>query len=149
MTRRPLLVLAALAVLAAPAAAQPTPVKDLADLFPPDTLAYAEVVKPAEIARAVSAFAKGTIIEDMNAFMAKWRDKRGDGYFPDVMMLGTFSAFAGPEAMAEAARLQGAAVALTNIDKKGDPEIVGVILPGQSNVPGFIMRMIMTVDGSM
>jgi hypothetical protein len=149
MTRRFALAFALLAALAAPAAAQPTPVKDTADLFPADTLLFVDVVKPAEVAREVSAFIKGTPIENMSEFMAKWYAKLGDGYYPDAMMLGTFSAFAGPEAMAEAARMQGAALAITGVSKKGEPEIVGVILPGQSNVPGFVMRIIMSVDMTM
>jgi hypothetical protein len=147
MIRRHALALLMLIALAAPAAAQP--VKDTADLFPADTLLFVDVVKPADIGREVTAYAKGTPIENMNEYMAKWRAKLGDGYFPDAMMLGMISAFAGPEAMAEAARMQGAAVALTGIDKKGDPEIVGVVLPGQSNVPGFILRMFMTADSTM
>src|SRR5438309_1718959 len=132
MTSRHALALALLAALAAPAAGQPAPVKDTADLFPTDTLLFVDVVKPAEIAREVSAFAKGTPVENMNEYLAKWYAKLGDGYFPDAMMLGTFSAFAGPEAMAEASRMQGAAVAITGVNKKGEPEIVGVILPGHS-----------------
>src|SRR5437763_15759878 len=147
MTRRNALALVLLAALAAPLAAQqPLPVKDTADLFPADTLLFLDIVKPADIAREVTAFTKGTPVENTNEFMAKWHAKLGDGYYPDAMMLGTFSAFAGPEMMAEAARMQGAAVALTGVDKKGEPEIVGVILPGQSNVPGFVIRMIMSVD---
>src|SRR6266581_4936953 len=126
MTRRHALALALLAALAAPAAAQ---VKDTADFFPADTLLFLDVVKPADIVREVSAFTKGTPVENTNEYMATWHAKLGDGYYPDAMMLGTFSAFAGPEAMAEVARMQCAAVALTRVDKKGEEQIVGVSVP--------------------
>lgn len=140
----------ALLALAAPAtAAEPVKVADAADLFPPDTIAYAEVVKPAELAKTVAAFTTGTIIDDMMPFMAKWREKHGDGFFPAREMIGVFSAFAAPEALAEFSRMQGAAVAFTGMTKEGDPDITGIILAGESNVPGFFLRVILTAEGSM
>jgi hypothetical protein len=134
------------AVLASPVAAQP--VKDLADLFPPDSLLYVEVVKPAEIAQNFSALIKGSILEDMIPFMAKWREKdQNGGLFLERQMLGMLSAFAGPEILAEVSRLQGAALAITGLDKKQEPNVVFVMLPGQSNLPGFFMRIaLMTAD---
>src|SRR5580704_3786631 len=48
-------------------------VDDLADLFPPESLFYFEVVKPADISRQVATALKGTILEDMPSYMTKWR----------------------------------------------------------------------------
>jgi hypothetical protein len=142
-------VLAAAVFLPAAALAQPVQVKDPADLFPPDSLLYAEVTKPAELSRDVAAFIKGSVVEDMTQFMSKWREKKGDGYFMAAEMMAMMSAFAGPEALAEFKRMQGAAVAVTGVNKKNDPEFVFVLLAGDSNVPNFIMRMFMTVDFSL
>src|SRR5262245_22840076 len=47
MRRRSLICALSIAIFApAIASAQPVQVKDLADLFPPDTLAYAEITRP-------------------------------------------------------------------------------------------------------
>src|SRR5262249_2630987 len=37
-------------------------------------------------------------------------------------------------------RVQGAAFAITGISKKGEPDMVGLVLAGESNMPGLIMR---------
>ncbi len=147
MLRRSLLcALAAAILLPAAAVAQPVQVKDPADLFPPDSLFYAEVTKPADLTRDVAAFIKGSVVEDMTLFMSKWREKKGDGYFMASEIVGMLSAFAGPEALAEFKRMQGAAFAMTGLNKKNEPEWAVVLLAGESNVPNFIMRMFMTVD---
>lgn len=146
MIRRILLLVLAAAMLPAAAEAQPVSVKDPAELFPPDSLLYAEVVKPADISRAVGQFVKGSVVEDMTEFMSKWREKKGDGYFMESEIIATLSAFAGPEALAEYRRIQGAAFAITGLNKKNEPELAFVLLAGDSHIPNFIMRMYLTVD---
>jgi hypothetical protein len=65
-------VVAILGVFAHPApAAEPT---DVADLFPPGTLAYAELTNPAELAPQLAALFKGTVLEDSIPFIHKRKD---------------------------------------------------------------------------
>src|SRR5262249_29268227 len=59
---------------------------------------------------------------------------------------GYSSMFAGPEMVAEFGRLRGGAVALTGFNSDLEPEIVGILLSGNSNGPTFIMRTALTVD---
>ena len=62
--------------------------------------------------------------------MQKWREKNGEGFYRGTEMFGIFGAFIGPEMLAEAKRLQGGAFAITGVTKKGDPELIGVLLSG-------------------
>src|SRR5262249_58276282 len=48
-----------------------------------------------------------------------------------------------PEALAEAGRLQGGAVALTGFTKDGEEEYVAVLLTGESQVPTFALRVLL------
>jgi hypothetical protein len=146
ISRRLQCVLAAALMLPAAALAQPVQVKDPADLFPPDALFYTEVTRPADLSRDVAAFIKGSVVEDMTLFMSKWREKKGEGYFMAAQIMGMMSAFAGPEALTEFKRMQGAAFGVTGLTKKNEPEFAFVLLAGDSNVPNFIMRMFMVAD---
>jgi hypothetical protein len=140
MLRKVILPLLAVLLLASGLKAQ-TPVKDPAELFPADTLVYLELVKPAEVAGELSGYIKGSVLDDLPAYMSKLREKQPDAFF--FMPLGMMSALFGPEALNEAKRLQGGAVAMTGW-KNNAPEIVGFILAGDSNVPNFIMRMMLS-----
>jgi hypothetical protein len=125
---------------ASPALGQPASVKDPADLFPADTLFFAELTRPADVARDVEALIRGSILDDLPSYMAKLRGKNPDrfGYASEGPLV--LSSLLGPEAMAEFKRGQGAALAITGINKKGEPDFVGFVLTGESNVPGFFMR---------
>jgi hypothetical protein len=125
--------------------------RDVADLFPAQTLAYLEFRQPDRLSREVAALLRGSVLDDMPAVMSKFRDKRGDNgmFFFDDYLIGTFGLFASPEVIAEFGRLQGGAVALTGFTKNMEPEIVGVLLSGTSNAPTFFMRTVLTMDGSM
>ena len=127
-----------------PASAQTPVVKDPAELFPPDTLLYVELTKPAAISDQVASLVRGSLLDDLPTFMYKWQEKRGDRFFRDAEVFGIFSTFVGPEALAEVKRLQGAAVAITGVNKRAEPEVVGFVLSGESNVPGFIMRAVLS-----
>jgi hypothetical protein len=122
--------------------------KDTAELFPAQTLAYLEFRQPDKLSREAATLIKGSALEDMPALLAKYREKRGDNrnFWFDDYIVGSFSLFIGPEAIAEFARLGGGAVALTGIDKNQQPEIVGIILSGQSNAPTFLMRAFLTLS---
>jgi hypothetical protein len=125
--------------------------RDAADLFPAQTLAYLEFRQPDRLSREVAALLRGSAFEDMPAVLAKHREKRGDDgrFFFEEMIFGEFTMFASPEVVAEFGRLGGGAVALTGFTKDLEPEIVGILLSGNSNGPTFVMRTILTVDNTM
>jgi hypothetical protein len=134
-------VLSSLAVLLLASGLQAqTPVKDPAELFPPDTLVYLELVKPAEVGGELNGYIKGSALDDLPAYMAKLREKQPDSFF---FGFGMMSAMICPEALNEARRFQGGAVAMTGW-KNNAPEIAGFVLAGDSNVPNFIMRMMLS-----
>ena len=110
--------------------------KDVAELFPADSLAYLEMCKPGETAKDIAAFFKGSILENPLPTLDKMRETNGAG----VREAGLFTAFFGPEMVKEANRFQGVAVALTGFDKRGNPEFTAVVLTGASQLPGFVMR---------
>ena len=136
--------LLAVLLVAVPAMAQPAPVKDPAELFPPDTLLFAELTQPAAVSDHIAGLLHGSVFDDVPAYLEKWYEKHGENnFFSEGRVLSIFSAFLSRETLAEAKRLQGGAVALTGVNKKGNPEIVGFLLTGDSNVPAFIMRMVL------
>ena len=68
----------ALALSVAPAApAQaPKPTPDVADFFPADVLAYAEVSRPALVAGELKALAKGSVLDDILPHLDKIRERQ-------------------------------------------------------------------------
>jgi hypothetical protein len=146
MKLRMLLLGAALALLPLTAQAQ---VKDPAELFPSHALAYLEVCKPAQLARETEALLKGSYLDNLPVRMARFREKLGDRedfFFYDSWMIGSVGIIFSPEMLAEFGRLQGGAVALTGFTKDKEPEIVGVVLAGDSNAPTFLLRMYLSMD---
>jgi hypothetical protein len=123
-------------------------IKDTAELFPAQTLAYLEVRQPARLSREITALFKGTALENLQETLADFRAKHDNerdnlwGMYA-FMELGLFLS---PEMINEFGRLQGGAVALTGFNPDEGPEIVGVILNGESNLPTFIMRAYLTGD---
>jgi hypothetical protein len=125
-------------------------VKDLAELFPARTKAYLEINQVAQVVKEVQALLKGSCLEDMPRSLEKLGvPMREDPYgfrYGSRMMLG-MGLFLGPEVLSEVSRFGGGAVAITDIPKDLDqpPEAVGVLRTGDSNLPGFYMRMMMTM----
>jgi hypothetical protein len=83
----------------------------------------------------------------MPAVMAKFREKLGDNdnywFGSEVSFL---TVFVSPEMISEAGRLQGAAFAVTGVTKDG-PEMVFVVLSGESNIPSLMLRSILSTGG--
>jgi hypothetical protein len=133
-----------LLALTGPLPAQP---KDPAELLPADTLAYLELREPGQIAKELSALIKGSDLENMATTLARFREKLPPGAdYWRLQDLGVFGLFLSPEVLAEATRMQGAAVAVTGIGKDGEPEVVAVVLAGESHGPTFILRAYLTMD---
>ncbi len=146
--RAPWQAAAVLAVLGLTAAAR-AEVKDAAELLPAQTLACVEVRQPERLAREISALVKGSALDDMPAVMAKFREKLGDNmpfyFFNEAAVM---SLLFSPEMINECGRVQGGVVAVTGINKDG-PEVVGVVLAGDSNLPTFYLRAMLTADYSV
>src|SRR5665213_2726643 len=122
-------------------------VKDAAELLPAQTLACAEVRQPERLAREIAVLLKGSELEDMPAVMARFREKLGDNnqQFWIFYAYAMESVLLSPEMINECGRIQGGIVAVTGVNKDG-PEVVGIILAGDSNFPTFYMRAMLTVS---
>jgi hypothetical protein len=134
-------------LLVAPAPAEG---RNPAELLPAETLAYLELHQPARLSREVAGLIRGSALEDMAQTMAKFRARLTDGDdFSRMfagMEYGTFGLFVCPEMLSEAARMEGAVVAVTGVNKDG-PEIVAILFPGTSNFPGLYLRAFVMVSG--
>jgi len=136
-------------VLAGPALAQP---KDPAELFPAQTLAYAELRQPDKLSRELTGLIKGSALEDLAAVFAKARTERGDT--PDNVyygrgLFGELGLLISPEGLAEFGRLGGGAVAITGWNKEDGPEVVGVIYPGECNLFMMYLRGYLAADSEI
>ena len=125
-----------LLLLASPVLAGPDP----ADLFPADTLLYVELNKPGPLALEVKSLLKGSVLEDIVPYIQKLREEAGPEGFFEFMEIGMIGTLFGPEAIAEFQRLQGFAFGVTGFNAKHEPELAAVLLCGESNLPGFVMR---------
>jgi hypothetical protein len=122
-------------------------VKDAAELLPAQTLACVEVRQPERLSREIGALLKGSELEDMPAVMARLRERLGDNnnQFWMYSIYAMESLLLSPEMINECGRIQGGMVAVTGVTKDG-PEVVGVVLAGESNFPTFYMRAMLTAD---
>ena len=147
MIRR-LSALAVLFALTAPASAAPP--TDVADLFPPGTLAYAELHNPGELGPQLAALFKGTPLEDSIAFI---EGKKGAAKtIPDLTgkrELAQLALLVSPEVLAEFRKLGGIAVALVGFNDRGDPEIAFAVLTGDSAAAGLAARAFITTSASL
>jgi hypothetical protein len=139
----------AVAVLfvASPACAAPA---DVADLFPPGTLAYAELHNPAELGPQLAALFKGTPFEDSIPFID---EKRGTAKTLQELKgkndLAALALLASPEVLAEFRKLGGVAVGLVGFNDRGDPEIVFAVLTGDSAAAGLAGRAFVTMSSNL
>lgn len=146
MTR--LAALVALVALAAPASAAPP--TDVADLFPPDALAFVELHDPAALGPQLGALFKGTPLEDslplIDAGKAGAKSVQELNGKRDLALL---SLFVSPEMLAEFRKLGGVAACVTGFGPNGEPEIALAILTGDSAAAGLAVRAYLTTDGSL
>lgn len=122
----------------------PAPVRagsaDLTDLFPEQTLVYIEISRPSETFKQLSGFLKGSTLEDALPALNRVREKQSINSFFDSSAAGMVATLLGPEMLQEASRFKGFAAGLTGFNKQREPEWAGVLLPGDSQLPGFLMR---------
>jgi hypothetical protein len=143
------LLLSAVAVLGGtPASQAARPVKSPADLFPANTVAYAEVRQPGRLMNEIRSLFEGSVLADVPASLADLQakyDPRGTA-FRLKEQVGRFGLFLSTEVAAEVGRLQGAALGLIGITKDGQPEYLGVVLPGESQIPGIVLRSLLAMS---
>lgn len=138
-----LLSLAAALAFGAPALAAPP--TDVAELFPPTALAYAELNAPGELAPQFAALVKGTALEDGFAFVHD--RKRAAKTVADLKaqeQLAALALLASPEVLAEFGKVRGAAVALLGFNENGQPEVAVAVLTGDSAALGLAARALVT-----
>ena len=141
---RILAVVVVLACTATPASAAPP--ADLADLFPPGTLAYAELVNPAELAPELAAVFKGTALEDSIPFIHGKKDGAKNLFeLQGKQYLAVLGLFAAPEMLAEFKKVR-VAVALTGFTETGDPDFALVVLTHDSPAAGLAARAFITMS---
>jgi hypothetical protein len=137
-----------LAACATPAPAAEPPA-DLADLFPSGTLAYAEVVNPAELAPELAAVFKGTVLEDSITFIHTRKDAAKNLIeLTGKKSLAVLGLFAAPEMMGELKKLR-IAVALTGFSENGDPDFAIIVLTHDSPAAGLAARAYLTLTQSL
>jgi hypothetical protein len=123
---------------------------DVADLFPPGTLAYAELTNPAELAPQLAAVFKGTVLEDSIPFIHKRKDAATTlTELQGKRELAGLGLLASPEMMAEFKKLRGVAVGLVGFSTSGEPEVALVVLTGDSPAAGLAARAFLTMTATL
>jgi len=124
-------------------AADPT---DPAELFPPGTLAYAEIHDPAAVGPQIAAAFKGSQLEDSIAFIQQRKEKSKDprDHFMKEQ-LAVLGLIASPEMAAELKRIRGIAVGVIGINNQQDPEFAVAVLTGDSSAIGLAARAFLTM----
>lgn len=148
MSRLHLLALPAIFALCAPASAAPP--TDVADVFPPGTLAYAELHNPVELGPQLAAVFKGTPLEDSIPFIHGKKD--GAKTLQELKAkqeLAQLALLASPEVIGEFRKLGGVAVGLIGFGERGEPEMVFAVLTGDSAAAGLAARAFVTTSATL
>ncbi len=132
------IVLAAGAVPAAPLRAD---VADVAELFPADTLAFAEVVRPGEFAVAAASLLNGSPVAEPLRLV---HDRIERAKLPRGVLsrqrAGWLALLAAPELAAEVKRVRGAAGGLVGFGPRHEPRFAAAVLLGDGYAAGFAVR---------
>ncbi|HSQ55999.1 MAG TPA: hypothetical protein VLM40_09650 [Gemmata sp.] len=128
------------------ARATAAPPADLADLFPANTLAYAEVVNPAELAPQLAAVFRGTAMENSIALIHAKKDAAKTLMeLNGKQHLAILGLLTSPEMLAEFKNIRIAG-ALTGFTSNGDPEFALVVLTNDSPAAGIAARAFVTMS---
>lgn len=136
------------AIVAAHAvAAEPA---NVAELFPPGALAYAELTNPAELSAQLGALFKGAALEDSIPFIHNRKDAATNLVeLQGKRELALLGLLASPEMMAEFKKLRGVGVGLTGFTDGGEPEAALVVLTGDSAAAGLAARAFLTMVSNL
>ena len=123
---------------------------DVADLFPPGTLAYAELFDPGAFGPQLAALVKGTPLEDSIPFIdGKKAAAKTLGEFRAKRELAELALFLSPEVIGEFRKLGGVAVGLVGFNDRGEPEVVVAVLTGDSAAAGLAARAFITTSTNL
>ncbi len=118
---------------------------DVAAVFPPNTLFYAELNTPAEVAPQIAALVKGTPLEESIPFLhAKKNVAKSLHELQAQQELAEWALWLSPEGLAEMGKLKGIAVGLMGFSDQGKPEWSLAILTGDSPAAGLAARAFLT-----
>ena len=120
----------------------------LAELFPAKTAVYIEIAQPKRLAERISGLVKGSGFENALPAIDKARDKSPANEL-GTSAAGILACLTSPEMLGEVTRFRGAALGITEISKLGEPTWVAVLLPGDSHVPGLLMRGYLSAGPTM
>jgi hypothetical protein len=141
---------AALVVLVAASASARADGRDTAELFPADTLAFAEIARPAATADALAALLKHTPFADTLGFTHDRLDKAPQGdRMPGIHAAARVGLLASPEVLAELRKVRGAAVGLTGFTAKGQPKFAAAVLIPDSPLLGLLARAFLTTTPNL
>jgi hypothetical protein len=134
-------------IVPAVASAQP---REAAELFPPNTVAYAELRDPAAIANAIAAIVKGSPFEDGLKLLHDRRDANKD---PRLVAGSSGLAWAAigssPELLSEARKLRGVAVGFLGLTAKYEPKLAACVLTGESAVASLLARTYLANEATL
>ncbi len=134
-----------LVVLALSAPAARGGVTDPAELFPADTLAYAEVARPGELAEAVAGMLRaGRLADPVRATHDRLDKAASPQAAVEVRQAAWVGLLAAPEFAAEAKRLGGVAVGVTGFNERHEPRVAVAVLLGDSAAAGLAARAFLT-----
>lgn len=120
-------------------------VTDSAELFPANTLAYAEVARPGEFVGSFADLLRGGALADPLKAAHDRLDKLQEAQFQQSHNLAAaLSLLTAPEFAAELKRFRGAAVALTGFTPDHHPRVAAVVLLGDSHAAGLMIRSYLT-----
>jgi len=122
------------------------PPKEIANLFPSDTLAYAELFNTAELSPQLAALFKGSVLEDGLSFVHARKDAAKTmmelGNKRQLALIGLLTS---SELLAEFKKLRIAA-GVTGLTENGDVEAVLVILTSESPAAGLAARAYLSMS---
>jgi hypothetical protein len=119
-----------------------------ADLLPANTVAYGELRHPGQLLKEIHSLFEGSALGNLPESLFQFAAKMGApaDQFRNPTWVEAMGLAMGPELIRELQRMKGAAFAFTGFNRRsGEPEGVAVILPGESNLPGLMMRLFLTV----
>lgn len=130
----------ALAILLIESAGVHAEPKDIAELFPADTLLYIEVNQPAVVGKDLAAYLKGTVFEVSAPDFRILRQTKEPFNGFNTSESGLLAALLAPEMLKEAARFKGVAAGIVGYGKNGESEFLLIVQPGDSTMPGNLLR---------
>src|SRR5262249_42555267 len=118
-------------------------------VMPAKTLVYGELRHVGKLGQEIAGLFAGSALSNVPESLTKIRGKYekalAGSYRRDDQMIGAIGLIFAPEVIKELERMQGAAVSFTGWDDREGPEFVAVVLPGESNAPGFLFRTMLTL----